>query len=445
MYILLSIISIFSFLLFFWGLVWLTPKSYLRILPSHLFVFFMALTWSPLCFFPLEQTHIFGVELTEDGKLVFSVTYATMFMMIFFGFLLSSIFVNGNKKALIGNVRHLTPVELRKFSIVIIIISFALIFVYLVSTELRGQIQALWSYAVAENILSYTDLRRNVVVHGFLMESVYGRAQYSLVAFVFVALLLLSANALSKGRKDIAIAYLLIAVALFIVCAASFKKRPYLYYFSLAMAVFFLYNRISVMDNKKLLFKSSIGIILSISLMLLLYSIQYRDNLFNDLSDNLSILYFRVFSAYPAGYKLYVDLYPQMIPHTYGKDIGLLQPILGSAEQPYLAVPGYYQVYNTTFPSGFVSYAYASFGYIGVVFFSLFVGLIIGLLNIFVLSRKTREFQIISMIVLGFSTLFFASRPFFSTLLGAGIGWIPIMIVMLERYTMSSKYDYTKP
>ena len=112
---------------------------------------------------------------------------------------------------------------------------------------------------------------------------------------------------------------------------------------------------------------------------------------------------------------------------------------MGEVEQPYSAVPWFYGIEKTTFPGGFLSYAYSGFGYFGVVFFSLLVGALIRFLNVFVSSRGTMEFRVISIIVLGFATAYFANRPFFSVLLSAGVGWTPVLIILVEKFVIRTK------
>jgi hypothetical protein len=132
-------------------------------------------------------------------------------------------------------------------------------------------------------------------------------------------------------------------------------------------------------------------------------------------------MYFRIFLAYPAGYKLYTEVYPEVVPYTYGKSIGLLQPILGEVEQPYEVVPQVYGEKNTTYPSGFISYAYADFGLTGVAIFSMLVALILHSLNTYCLSQRHIESRVASTVLAGTATNFLCNKSLFSALLSGGI------------------------
>ena len=311
--------ALISFSLFVWAFLRYSPSMRAGPLPSHFFIFFMALAWSPLCFFPIDKTHIAQIPLSLEGQSEFAATYSMMYIFVSIGFVFSSGFIRRNKNK--TSVRVLTNYELARLSKVVTLGSLVFVFGYLMSSELRQHLSDVWSYASATNILSYTELRRELTSSGLVMSSIHGRAQYSIIAFFFVSIVLLAIR-----KKKLAWAYLLLATVLFVVCAVTFKKRPYLYFFAMACATFIIYNRSSFEIRPAFFIKILVGIAVAFSILILLYGLQYKDNSYKDLADHVQTLYFRVFSAYPAGYKLYLDIYPSELPFTYGKDIGMLQP-----------------------------------------------------------------------------------------------------------------------
>lgn len=433
-----SIVGVASCFILIVVLVRFRTRSGLGFQPSDFFLCFFALTWSPLTFFPLDRTHLPYVLLSETAQLSFTVSYALMCLGISLGFVVSNnVFLRAFGRSNVARFKAASsPFDAncsQLLSLITVGSSLCLIVLYLSDDQLRQHLTDVRDYFLSNNVFSYNELRREVERGGFVLEVLHNRLQYSLVALFFVLNLILALRTKKKSRKTF---YLMLAIALFIVCATSLNKRPYVYYFAIAVVTYLSWQMCRGISIRKILLQGLIGCGLAVTIITALYSLQYRDA-DRGLVENLNTLYFRVFLAYPAGYKLYTELYPSPIPFTYGRSVGLLQPILGSVKQPYKAVPEHYGEYLTTFPSGFISYAYSDFGMPGVVVFSVLVGALLRWLNFFVLSRRYLEVKVASLVLLGLSTNYLCNKSFFSSLLSGGLLLTPLAILVIAMACVS--------
>lgn len=397
------------------------------LLPSKMFGLFFMVTWSPLVFIPIEQTHINNFDLSYVAQIKFTISYCLMCICISIGL------VVGRWLMRVGLSRVIAPPPLSMGEYITLrnttgLVAIMLVFSYFLSVEWRAHILDTYNYLKSLNILSYNELRRGTIREGIVMGEFYGRLQYSLIFMIFTTFLVFG----FRDRIKIT-AWLVVAGILFVLCAATLSKLPYAYFLFASMLMILLHTQqhYVAVTSKLILYPLAIGAI-STS-MYGLYVLQYKDNAYFNLTTILKTLGFRIFRAYPDGYKLYVELYPDVYPYNYGRTVSFLEPVFGFVDQPYLLVPQYFGAGGTTFPSGYVSYAYASFGMPGVAITSFIVGILLVVLDVFVLARPRLELQKIARVTLAMATFWLCSSPLTTSLLSGGLLLMPLLFILYEK------------
>jgi oligosaccharide repeat unit polymerase len=115
-------------------------------------------------------------------------------------------------------------------------------------------------------------------------------------------------------------------------------------------------------------------------LVSLLYNVQYPGESF---LWAIKATIFRLTSEADRGLQLYFQVYPDVHPFLGGRSSGLVSALLGSPlpieELPERFIPIHYigPTYMNTWNAAFIGVAWADFGYLGVIFESLFVGLLL--------------------------------------------------------------------
>ena len=431
----LSFIGILSFGVAVWSF-WATRRkstSYLR--PSDFYWVSLIVIWSPLCFFPIEETHVGNFFIGPKTQVVFTICYSLMCLSLAAARLFFHKLDSKGKRQIdvLKNVPVMPDALRMQCAVFLVLFGTLLSIIYLSSAEYRGYLNDLYQYIKGGSLLSYSDLRRGTVYSGFVMTELHPR-----LGSVFI--LLFAASIIIGVRSGSQIVfYLAFACFIFLIGGLSFKKSPYVLYLLVGFLVIYYWARSRGVSLARVLpFAVALGA-LGALVIIGLYFIQYKDNQSVEINNVLEITIFRVSKAIPAGFKLYCELYPDIFEYTFGRSVGLLQPIIGYVEQPYTAVPTYFGALNTTFPSGYVSYAYADFGYIGIVFYSFVLVGILTALDRFVSSIKYREVKIIAIVAIGFATVSSHTLPLTTALLTGGLGLTPILVLAIEIYCRNSK------
>ncbi len=395
-----------------------------------IFIIGFALIWNPLSFFPIERTHLEHVKIGEDVQLRFTICYALMcvtlaiFRLVIYKELRWDI-PRGGGVALTQTTEN----DLRddaKLVVLGVIVLAVFASVFLSSSEYRAYLVNIYDYVRGGSLISYGEYRRGTHFAGFVMTNLHVRAA-SIFYILFAVWILLAVK-----RRSWALPLCVLAFASFVVGGASFKKAPYVFYLVSAFGVSYYFLRAKGMQVRRLLPLVFAAVLAGSILMVSLYIIQYRDNESVTAMRSLETAYFRIFHAIPGAFKLYCELYPEAYDFTFGRSIGLLQPILGYAEQPYSLVPAHYGAGRTTFPGGYISYAYADFGYVGVIIYSALLMVVLTVLDRFVAGVVKREVKIVAIVCLGLSALSVHTLPLSTALLTGGLALSPVLVHLMD-------------
>ena len=416
-----------------WALLAYRPPAGPFFVPSDLFAFFFALRWSPATFFPASRTALDDMPASEDGQRLFLISYVIACVLVGVGFILfrgiSRETALASRERSLRGLPMLSEKSARAFCLMMVSGAAVMILGYLASSELRLFLTDIKDYVTSSQLVSYSELRRDSVRGGVLFSVFYSRLQYSVVALLFVGLIVCW---LRKGWRGFP--FFVLAFVLFLVCGASLHKGPYVYYLMFSGVSWIVWRQVKTRgdDNKRLLFTVFAGVLLVMVAVVGLYFIQYRDSS-TSFARVIETTYFRIGRAFPDSFKLYVELYPDVIPYTLGRSIGLLQPIFGHHDNPGIMVAAYFGK-KTTFPAGFFAFGYAEFGLIGVTLYSVLVALLIQYANRVALHMKTVEFRVLSTTALGVAMMQLMGRPFAEALLTGGIGVFIILITLASSW-----------
>ncbi len=387
------------------------------LLPSRFYGIFAVLVWSPVCLINPSRTHVESFFIGEEAQVRFLVLYVSVMI-----FSTASWMVVGFLSSKYKLAMSLDDKVNDTFCRIALGLSVFLVFAYLADPSTRRYLLDIFGYVTGGGNVSYKDIRRSFQ-YGGLHGVVHARLQYSLAFFLFLVLVW-------KAVVKRSVVYSIASFVLFVVCATSMSKMPYLY-FGLGSFILVCLCFYKPALRKYYIFGAPVVLALGVVFAYLLYKVQYRDVAQVGDSDLLETMLFRVLEAYPDGCKLYVELFPETFPFTYGRTSQLLAPMLGYyGTQPMYLVPEYFGM-ETTFPGGVASYAYADFGLIGVVVYSMFVGALLAFLDLLTRNLKAICFNVgvpVSL-ALSLSTLWFWTKSFTTCLLTGGLALIPIMVL----------------
>jgi oligosaccharide repeat unit polymerase len=397
--------------------------------PGIMFAIFVSITWSPLTFIPIEATHVLWVSLSQQSQYMFTISYALMCLNISVGVLIGTSILRTVRRKVVC-CRALQNDEKKRLLWLLLAISIIIAVVYLGSAERINYLAKIIAYINDGGGEEYYQLRRETQFEGFIMSSLFGRLQFSLVLVVcagWAVFVLRPLNIFAWKLRNIA--GLLILTSVFVVCAATVSKLPYAFYLAMLFLMYVVLLQLKGVSFQRLLLILSTGLVLLSIIGMLLYVAQYKEASFQEI---IAIAVFRLFRAYPDGFKLYLELMPSIYSHTGFETISIFNHGEQAEIQPYIFIPRHYGLDGTSFPSGFVSYAYADWGVLGIVVYSILVGLLIAGLNDFVKRRPFQETKAIAAACCGISVFWLCAIPFSTSLLTGGLLVFPIVIMCAE-------------
>lgn len=130
-------------------------------------------------------------------------------------------------------------------------------------------------------------------------------------------------------------------------------------------------------------------------------------------------------------------VYPEYIPHTNGMNIGLIQRIFGEGElvSAHTHVANFFGAFGATFDPFYIGDAWVDFGYAGVFFTSLLVGLLVKTLDIVALQAGKAPLTV-ALLGSGLYGLFqLQVTSAFTAFLSGGLLLIPLMTVAASGVT----------
>lgn len=278
----------------------------------------------------------------------------------------------------------------------------------------------------------YQLARRVTYVSDDFINSIMGRLRYAIFPMLFVSASVLAVRKLGVFRG------LLLSALIFALGPASMSKAPmviYLVYFSLACL---LVKRVAWPLRAK---NAILGIFLSLGVLLLLltgiYLLQYRESLSGaeGLVSAFELAYFRVFVATYNGLLQYMTVFPSGDVGTAGSVIGPLfgHEVRNLDQEVAIFFLGYNLGQLTTFPTIFIGNAFASFGYIGVVVFSLLVAGAMAAVDHLYVRIRNGDLRIVYYATMMVNVTYFAVLAAPTALITYGCAIIPLLVWSADR------------
>jgi oligosaccharide repeat unit polymerase len=380
--------------------------------------------WSPIAVWNLDATAYSVHDFSETGKWRFLVAYPLIFLSILCGYVMGSKFITIPR---IDFPRQQNKLIDQKISGFILAASILVILFYAAEPGNRSQTIDSLRYLKGTSLISYHTLRRETS-YGGIFGMYYPRFQFSLIFLLFSA-------TLWRGVTTKKPYYFLIALLLFTLGGLSLRKMSFFFYFCTTSAIFYLNYRHKI--TKKVILTFAPAAAACIALVIYgLFLLQYRDLQRLDNSRIQEIFLYRTFAAYPSGFKLYLDFFPEIYGFTYGRTMPGFSHIFGHyGIQPYTLIPQYYGFNNTSAPAGYAAYAYSDFSFFGIILYSLIVGNLAYFMNRFskyVLFRFS-SFGPVFAFCIAISWVWIWTKPINIVLLSGGVGLIPIIVFILGK------------
>jgi hypothetical protein len=124
--------------------------------------------------------------------------------------------------------------------------------------------------------------------------------------------------------------------------------------------------------------------------------------------------------------QLYFEVYPTYHPHLQGLSSRTFAALVGAPDYRSAGeyIPNaFLGVDNTTFPALFIGDAWADFGYLGVVIYSVFIGFLLQAYNVWYFSRPVRYLEDTALLLtIAIATEHLLASAVFSGLLTFGLG-----------------------
>lgn len=232
-----------------------------------------------------------------------------------------------------------------------------------------------------------------------------------------------------------------IAVLLFVVCCMQMNKFPVFYYTMITGLIVYMdrcYTNKRFL-TKKVVVKAIAIAALLLGLLTLLYNFQYGSELSSGVVTGDRI-FFRVISRPFAGNHDSLYLWFANFPDTFGyigfTNIGAIANLLGVPQfSPTVEIPALYVAAKTTFQAGYIGGAYASFGYPGIICYSIIAGSVVCLINYYEGRLKRRWQRIVYFAVLGMNCYFLSSRELHTALQSGGLLLAPLVLLIFNSTT----------
>ncbi|HZO22064.1 MAG TPA: hypothetical protein VFB37_06115 [Steroidobacteraceae bacterium] len=241
----------------------------------------------------------------------------------------------------------------------------------------------------------------------------------------FLSFLLLS-KAACTGRRYLLLIGGAVCLAAFAGKLGTFEKVPWLVYILQLMIVFQARKRLEIGVGRILMF-----LIILLGGVVAATLIAIPDLQSTDLLSWLGFRFFQVNSEviYQTFY-----VYPEHLPHTWGMNIGLVHALLGTGElqSAHTQVANFFGAEGATFDAFFIADAWVDFSYAGVAVMAVLVGLVLKMVDMFVLSRGKTPLSV-ALLASGMYGLFqLQVTSAFTAFLSGGLVLIPLLVLGAE-------------
>jgi len=322
-------------------------------------------------------------------------------------------------------------IPLQKYNLIpILTIIYVLFFLIVAGDEIRQMLTVYIAYIKNTSTFTYNEIRRSLFNDDILAIKLLALTRYSVTPIFFSLLFAISTEYFRQKKAIATLCLISISVIIFIISAIQLNKLVYIYYFLLAVLTVFHVNlELNIKNKIKFNFnviKKSTKLLLSITFLLFfLVYIQYRDNFTNIIeivSYTSSLLLYRIFISNNDDLSLWFDAYPERIPFTGYHNVSKITSFLGVEYQdPTIDIPHLYLGdVLTTMQPGFIASSYASYGFTGIVLFSILVGIIIICLTKLKFMFHDHLLRASFVATMGLNTYFLTSSQFHTCLLSSG-------------------------
>lgn len=366
--------------------------------------------------------------------------YIMGLMLTYFGLIFSFIFFGYYYKIYKIKMYPLKGGDLSEKNvptIFFISILYVLFFCLIQKFDLSRTISYLNFFSGAESIYTYTELRREVYAEDFSV-SVASLLRQSMTAII-IGMLTYASIQFKKWR----IFLIATAILVFIICSMQMNKFPVLYTGIVTILIIFLNKAYLSGQFLKIttILKIIVGVFAFLSLLTLLYYLQYKSEIDSGVVSWDRILFriiYRPFTANHDGLYLWFDFFPKNHNFLWFDNISIISEIFGREYfLPTAYLPEYYGFGFTTFQAGFIGSGYASFGYLGILFYSIIVGFLVMTLTYYESKISEKWMRVLYTSIVGMNFYFFTSRELHTSLLSGGILFAPFLFLVIAFFSKS--------
>ncbi|HAU28663.1 MAG TPA: hypothetical protein DCW68_00925 [Rhodospirillaceae bacterium] len=300
-------------------------------------------------------------------------------------------------------------------------------------------------YIFDTSTYSYTEIRRTLFSQTPALR-IMASVRYAVIPIMFTLLL----ASIHENRKDF-FKNTFIALSMVILTSIQLNKMFFLYYI---VITFLVMKKSLIMNNRGIRIRSIIVripilIILTVALIYMLYTIQYRNLIENSstaINDIVDTLIYRIFFATSDNLILWFDAYPKQFPYTGLMNIPFFANLFDMPlELPTVDLPRYYinNAVLTSWQTGFLGSSYASFGLIGILINSIIVGLLVTYWSWVEYNIKNRTIRTCFTAIIGLNSFWLFSSQFHTSLLSGGYLISPILFILVVRH-ITRKFSYNR-
>lgn len=281
----------------------------------------------------------------------------------------------------------------------------------------------------------YAYARRIEFLDAGLGMKLADRSRFALIPLLFV----LASYFLI--RKFPALLAFGIVALLFILGPASLSKLPmifFLVYFALTYMILTKWTR--YLNFRYLVIVIPASFLFIFIILVGIYYLQYSSNYsLSDIGSVFQLAFYRLFTATYAGMLAHFKIYPDFFPYTGISSISLIGGFFGESRNVDTEVAqhflGYSRARFTSFPTAYIGNAYASFGYSGIVIFSIIISTYLVFIDKLILTLRNPLLKLATYVTMVLNSVFFALLAAPTVLLTYGLFVIPMLCLIADRMT----------
>lgn len=274
----------------------------------------------------------------------------------------------------------------------------------------------------------YRVLRGVTFSNTLLLDGILGRLRYAIFPILFM---LIAAPLIRKKRWTSIVCY---TVLFFLALPMSLSKLPIVYYIGYTVLAFLLF----ALKRMKLIYLCAlliVGLSVTIFLIAVLYTLQYRETYQYGLEAPLLLAVERVWGETYSIILRYFAVYPGMEPYTGFSGINLIAKIMGlMPRNPDIEVARSILGEDSgSNPGLFFLGGYAAFGYWGLVIFTIFGFGIVWLVDEVGNRLRTDLMFAVYFPVMAMNCLFLLQLALQTAMLTYGVAVVPIIVLGVDR------------